>query len=158
MAGGALLQPTVSERERAGDAGVVSGVGMEQNLKCSVATSLLNPFVFLLFRDLITRCRTITFMPAPAALNPETTDRIIQMAWEDRTPFEAIEAQFGLKEKEVVELMRREMKRGSFEMWRKRMRGKTTKHRALRENATGRFKCARQRDISLNKIAKRGRK
>jgi uncharacterized protein (TIGR03643 family) len=94
----------------------------------------------------------------PAALNFETTDRIIQMAWEDRTPFEAIEAQFGLKEKDVVELMRREMKRSSFEMWRKRMRGKTTKHRALRENATGRFKCARQRNISLNKIAKRGRK
>jgi uncharacterized protein (TIGR03643 family) len=46
------------------------------------------------------------------------------MAREDRTPFEAIELQFGLKEKEVIELMRRQMKTSSFRMWRKRMQGR----------------------------------
>ena len=88
-------------------------------------------------------------------LTPEDTDRIVQMAWEDRTPFEAIEAQFGLKEKEVIEVMRTEMRRSSFEMWRKRMHGRNTKHRALREASVSRFKCNRQRGISLNKISKR---
>ena len=86
----------------------------------------------------------------------EEIDRIIEMAWEDRTPFEAIEMQFGLKEKDVIELMRVQMKRSSFEMWRKRMKGKTTKHQKLRENeAIKRFKCTRQRAISQNKISKR---
>ena len=83
-------------------------------------------------------------------------DRIIEMAWEDRTPFEAIQAQFGLSEKEVISLMRKEMKRSSFEMWRKRMKGRATKHQALRDNeAIKRFKCARQRTITHNKISKR---
>lgn len=54
-------------------------------------------------------------------------DRIIEMAWEDRTPFEAIDLQFGLKEKEVIALMRKEMKAGSFKMWRKRTNGRVTK-------------------------------
>ena len=88
-------------------------------------------------------------------LSPEDIDRIIQMAWEDRTPFEAIQVQFGLKEKDVIELMRKEMRRSSFEMWRERMKGKSTKHRALREASVGRFRCTRQRSITLNKISKR---
>jgi uncharacterized protein (TIGR03643 family) len=88
-------------------------------------------------------------------LLPADIDRIIQMAWEDRTPFEAIEVQFGLKEKDVIELMRKEMRRSSFEMWRERMKGKSTKHRALREASVGRFRCTRQRSITLNKISKR---
>ncbi len=54
------------------------------------------------------------------------------MAWEDRTPFEAIAQQFGLKEAEVIKLMRRELKRSSFELWRKRVTGRHTKHLALR--------------------------
>lgn len=58
--------------------------------------------------------------------------RIIEMAWEDRTAFEAIEAQFGLNESAVVVLMRRHMKPSSFRMWRKRMAGRTTKHASLR--------------------------
>lgn len=58
--------------------------------------------------------------------------RIIEMAWEDRTAFEAIAAQFGLNESAVVALMRRHMKPSSFRMWRKRMAGRTTKHAALR--------------------------
>lgn len=83
------------------------------------------------------------------------TDRIIEMAWEDRTPFEAIEMQFGLKEKEVIELMRKEMKASSFRMWRKRMKGRGTKHRLLRSDEVMRFHCSRQKYISMNKISKR---
>lgn len=83
------------------------------------------------------------------------TDRVIEMAWEDRTPFEAIEMQFGLMEKEVIELMRTAMKPSSFRMWRQRMQGRTTKHSSLRLTDTTRFKCSRQKQISGNKISKR---
>lgn len=82
-------------------------------------------------------------------------DRIIEMAWEDRTTFDSIEMQFGLKEKEVIALMRREMKRSSFKMWRKRTNGRSAKHSELRGLDVTRFKCSRQRTISLNKISKR---
>ena len=57
--------------------------------------------------------------------------RIVEMAWEDRTAYEAIEEQFGLNESAVVHLMRRHMKLSSFQMWRKRMAGRVTKHAAL---------------------------
>ncbi|MFO7845113.1 MAG: TIGR03643 family protein [Bacteroidota bacterium] len=69
-----------------------------------------------------------------------TKSRIIEMAWEDRTPFGAIEYQFGLNEQEVIELMRKEMKPSSFKMWRKRVSGRKTKHRSLRNNNIKRFK------------------
>jgi uncharacterized protein (TIGR03643 family) len=82
-------------------------------------------------------------------------DRIIEMAWEDRTPFEAIEIQFGLKEKEVIQLMRSELKRSSFNRWRKRVSGRTTKHTIYNVATDARFKCTRQRTISLNKVSKR---
>lgn len=82
-------------------------------------------------------------------------DRIIEMAWEDRTSFEAIELQFGLKEKEVIALMRKHMKRSSFNMWRKRTNGRTTKHASLRNTVTTRFKSKLQKTISHNKISKR---
>ena len=65
-------------------------------------------------------------------LSPADISRIIEMAWEDRTTFEAIEVQFGLNESAVIALMRREMKASSFRMWRKRMAGRVTKHAALR--------------------------
>ncbi|MBT3523585.1 MAG: TIGR03643 family protein [Flavobacteriaceae bacterium] len=81
-------------------------------------------------------------------------DRIIEMAWEDRTPFEAISFQFGLNEKEVITLMRREMKSKSFAMWRKRVQGRKTKHLKLRDNTVNRFKCTRQSSTG-NKISKR---
>ncbi len=81
-------------------------------------------------------------------------DRIIQMAWEDRTPFEAIEFQFGLKEKQVIEFMRKHSLPSSFRMWRKRMTSRKTKHSFLRAKSVDRFKCSRQRN-SGNKIAKR---
>jgi uncharacterized protein (TIGR03643 family) len=82
-------------------------------------------------------------------------DRIIEMAWEDRTTFEAIQMQFGLKEQEVIDLMRKEMKPSSFRMWRARVQGRKTKHEKLRGYDKGRFKCDRQRQINNNKISKR---
>jgi uncharacterized protein (TIGR03643 family) len=88
-------------------------------------------------------------------LTERDIDRIIEMAWEDRTTFEAIEIQFGLKEKEVIELMRKQMKDSSFRMWRKRTNGRSTKHAALRNDDVTRFKCKSQRTISNNKISKR---
>ena len=90
-----------------------------------------------------------------ATLTIKDIDRIIEMAWEDRTTFDAIEIQFGLKEKEVIELMRKEMKASSFKMWRKRTNGRTTKHALLRNDDVNRFKCSLQKTISHNKISKR---
>lgn len=88
-------------------------------------------------------------------LTIEEKDRIIEMAWEDRTTFEAIEFQFGLKEQDVITLMRTEMKPSSFKMWRKRVQGRKTKHEKLRDFEEGRFKCSRQKQITHNKISKR---
>lgn len=82
-------------------------------------------------------------------------DRIVEMAWEDRTPFDAIEMQFGVPEKEVIKIMRREMKPSSFRMWRKRVQGRSTKHSAKSQGDVERFKSTRQRHISNNKISKR---
>ena len=69
------------------------------------------------------------------------TDRVIEMAWEDRTPFDAILLQFGLKEQDVITLMRREMKPSSFKMWRARVQGRKTKHSKSRSETVDRFKC-----------------
>ncbi len=80
-------------------------------------------------------------------------DRIIEMAWEDRTPFEAIKNQFGVSESEVIRIMRKELKESSFKMWRKRVNsGVSQKHLKKRSDAITRFKCSRQKSISLNKI------
>ena len=89
-------------------------------------------------------------------LSAADVDRIIEMAWEDRTPFEAIEFQFQISEHQVVELMRSELKRISFKRWRKRVSsGVSQKHLKKRNPEINRFKCTRQRHISLNKISKR---
>lgn len=82
-------------------------------------------------------------------------DRVIEMAWEDRTPFEAIESQFGLLNKEVIELMRSQLTSSSFRRWRKRTSGRTTKHKELSNLDKGRFKSSLQRMITNNKISKR---
>ena len=82
-------------------------------------------------------------------------DRIIEMAWEDRTPFDAITFQFGISEQEIIEIMRKEMKPSSFRMWRKRVQGRTTKHTKLRSDDVERFKSSRQQQITGNKISKR---
>lgn len=89
-------------------------------------------------------------------LNTRDVDRIIEMAWEDRTPFEAIKFQFGTGEPEVIELMRTELKESSFKLWRKRVNsGVSRKHLKKRSDEISRFKCSRQRMISNNKISKR---
>jgi uncharacterized protein (TIGR03643 family) len=82
-------------------------------------------------------------------------DRIIEMAWEDRTPFDAIEFQFGLKEADVKELMKKNLKLSSYKLWRKRVHNCSTKHVAKRNADISRFKCTMQRAISMNKISKR---
>ena len=83
-------------------------------------------------------------------------DRIIEMAWEDRTPFEAILFQFGLAEKDVIKIMRGNLKTNSFKRWRKRVHsGVSQKHEKKRNPDITRFKCSRQRAITGNKISKR---
>ena len=76
-------------------------------------------------------------------LNNDAIDRIIEMAWEDRTPFEAIKLQYGLYEKNVIQLMRRKMKESSFKMWRKRVSGRKTKHE--KTSISTRFKSKNQK-------------
>ncbi len=93
--------------------------------------------------------------PSNLPKTEQDIDRIIEMAWEDRTPFEAIEAQFGLPEAAVIALMRRQMKASSFRMWRARVSGRKTKHEQLRSDDTMRFRCSRQRAISGNKLSKK---
>jgi len=88
-------------------------------------------------------------------LDERAVDRIIEMAWEDRTPFEAIEYNFGVRESEVIKLMREEMKLSSWKMWRERVQNRATKHAKKRNFGLGNFKCSRQRRISGNKISKR---
>lgn len=79
-------------------------------------------------------------------LEREAIDRIVEMAWEDRTPFDAIEVQFGLSEKQVIALMRREMKPSSFRMWRERVTGRKTKHLRPRCFIEGRFRSHNQKN------------
>ena len=88
-------------------------------------------------------------------LSPIEIDRVIQMAWEDRTPFEAIKFQFNLSEKEVIHLMKKEMTEKNWRKWRARVQRRKTKHLKLREDGVNRFKCSRQRNISGNRISKR---
>ena len=89
-------------------------------------------------------------------LKVEEIDRIIEMAWEDRTPFEAIKYQFSLSENDVIELMRKELKLNSFKLWRKRVNsGISQKHLVKRSSEISRFRCSRQKSISNNKISKR---
>ncbi|MEK9755746.1 MAG: TIGR03643 family protein [Bacteroidota bacterium] len=87
--------------------------------------------------------------------NLREIDRIIEMAWEDRTPFEAIFSQFNINEKELISIMRNNLKQSSFKLWRKRVSGRKTKYSKLRENSIDRFKSKMQKNISNNKISKR---
>jgi len=88
-------------------------------------------------------------------LTLEQIDRIIEMAWEDRTTFDAIKVQFGLGEDAVKELMKKELKFSSYKLWRDRVENCKTKHAAKRNTEIDRFKCSRQNNISNNKISKR---
>jgi uncharacterized protein (TIGR03643 family) len=89
-----------------------------------------------------------------ATLQPIDIDRIIEMAWEDRTPFDAIFLQFGLREDDVKALMKRELHPNNWRKWRARVAGRHTKHVALRDMDVSRFKCKRQRSTG-NRISKR---
>ena len=89
------------------------------------------------------------------SLTDQEIDRIIEMAWEDRTPFEAIHFQFNLSEQEVIDLMRRELKEKSWKRWRKRVQGRKTKHVKLRSDGVQRHKSSRQKQITGNRISKR---
>lgn len=80
-------------------------------------------------------------------LSSSDLSRVIEMAWEDRTPFDAIEKSYGLSESQVIELMRSELKRSSFELWRKRVTGRNTKHLALRSKLVNRAFCSTQYKI-----------
>ena len=82
-------------------------------------------------------------------------DRIIEMAWEDRTPFDAIKFQFGLSEADVKALMKKELKFSSYKLWRNRVENCKTKHLTKRVKNIDRFKCKLQRAITNNKISKR---
>ena len=88
-------------------------------------------------------------------LTDRDCDRIVEMAGEDRTTFDAIKAQFGVPESDVIKLMRQEMKLSSWKMWRERVQNRSTKHLKKRVFDEGRHKCSRQRTISKNKISKR---
>ncbi len=81
-------------------------------------------------------------------------DRIIEMAWEDRTPFDAILFQFGLREDDVKALMKRELHPNNWRKWRARVGGRSTKHVAKRDATVNRFKCTLQRSTG-NRISKR---
>ena len=88
-------------------------------------------------------------------MNNIEIDRIIEMAWEDRTSFDAIYKQFNIQEKEVIKIMRSNLKKSSFKLWRKRVSGRKTKHLKVLNNEgikTLRFKCSRQKNISHNRI------
>lgn len=90
------------------------------------------------------------------SMKEEDLNRIIEMAWEDRTPFEAIQFQFGISESETIKIMRQHLKRSSFNLWRKRVNsGVSQKHLAKRIDGINRFKCSLQRTITFNKISKR---
>lgn len=87
--------------------------------------------------------------------NDRDLDRIIEMAWEDRTPFEAITLQFGLTEGELRKLMHKVLRPSSYRNWRSRIEHCKTKHASRRFQGITRFKCSRQRIITNNKISKR---
>ena len=84
-------------------------------------------------------------------LSERDLDRIVEMAWEDRTPFDAIHAQFQVSEQQVIKLMRKQLSEKGFKRWRKHVQGRVTKHRAKAPQAMTRHKCSRQRATSLNK-------
>lgn len=94
--------------------------------------------VYLLRREILNYKQLMTHN-----FKDDQIDRIIEMAWEDRTPFDAIELQFGLKENDVRKIMRTSLKESSFKMWRKRVTGRKTKH--VQKSESTRFKSKNQR-------------
>ena len=111
--------------------------------------------VFDIFKELSSELGTSLLVVTHDTDFAKRTDRIIEMAWEDRTPFDAITFQFGLAEADVKALMKKELKWSSYKLWRTRVENCKTKHSAKRSADIDRFKCTRQRSISNNKISKR---
>ena len=111
-------------------------------------SDLPSPLAYMLVEQEINK-------PIPSALTVKDIDRVIEMAWGDRTPFDAIKYQFGLTESEVRNLMKEQLKFSSYKMWRKRVETCKTKHQKMRTAGINRFKCSRQRAITQNKISKR---
>ena len=87
-------------------------------------------------------------------LNDQVIDRIVEMAWEDRTSFDGIFRQFGIKEAEVIAIMRREMHPNNFKKWRASVQGRKTKHEKRRDDEVNRFHSKMQRTISGNRKSK----
>ncbi|MFC3121475.1 TIGR03643 family protein [Agaribacter flavus] len=86
----------------------------------------------------------------PTSLNAQDLSRVIEMAWEDRTPFEAIQSLYGLSEPEVIALMRQNIKRKTFNNWRARVSGRKSKHASLRNPKILRGYCSTQYKIKRN--------
>lgn len=84
------------------------------------------------------------------ALLPEQISAVIRFAWEDRTSFEEIKERTGLAERDVIEVMRRELKPSSFRLWRKRVSGRITKHRRLLERRLSGESDYRSGDFTFN--------
>jgi uncharacterized protein (TIGR03643 family) len=122
-----------------------------------MTTKYLNFRIHFIFSTLVTKSNFALYLynVMEKEFTDRELDRIIEMAWEDRTTFDAIRFQFGISEQETIEIMRREMKPSSFRMWRKRVQGRATKHAKLRTDGVDRFKCSRQKQITGNKISKR---
>jgi uncharacterized protein (TIGR03643 family) len=114
---------------------------------------LIVVFLFDIIKILLNKMIALINKEIP--LNEMQIDRIIEMAWEDRTPFDAIKFQFGLAEADVKALMKKELKFSSYKLWRKRVENCKTKHAKTRVEGIDRFKCSLQRNISNNKISKR---
>lgn len=112
-------------------------------------------FYLILFTFFKLKLNKIMPIAQKTELDDIAIDRIIEMAWEDRTPFDAIKFQFGLAEADVKALMKKELKFSSYKLWRQRVENCKTKHTAKRVEGIDRFKCKLQRAISNNKISKR---
>ena len=106
-----------------------------QNIKIKHSGSLKGAYLLRQACSTLKHMNNHVSLTSPTTLNDADISRIVEMAWEDRTTFEAIQTQFGLNESAVVALMRGHMTASSFRMWRKRMRGRVTKHAALRLEA-----------------------
>jgi uncharacterized protein (TIGR03643 family) len=117
------------------------------NLFCpqSVSSLVRKPFIQVNQIKHLPSQMTGSFRYKVMELTPSNIDRIIQMAWEDLTAFDAIRSQFGLTSGEVIKLMRAEMKPSSFRLWRARTAGRKTKHVALRDVKVNRFRCPDQK-------------
>ena len=102
-----------------------------------------------------TKAKAIPDAVSEGELRVVMEDRIIEMAWEDRTPFDAILSQFGISEGETIQLMRLHMKKSSFKMWRARVQGRSTKHSKKAPEDLITFKSRMQKGIALNKMPKR---